>query len=37
MRAFVKTLEIDEKDKEVLLNLTPETYTGLADKLVDFI
>lgn len=37
MREFIKTLEIDEKDKEILLNLTPESYTGLADKLVEFI
>lgn len=34
IRDFVKTLEINAEDKEMLLNLTPETYTGLASNLV---
>lgn len=32
-REFIKNLQIDEKDKEVLLNLTPQNYIGLAEKL----
>lgn len=32
-REFIKNLQIDEKDKEVLLNLTPQNYIGLAKKL----
>ena len=34
IREFVKNIEIDEKDKEILLRLTPENYTGLAENLV---
>ncbi len=30
---FIKKLNIDKKDKENLLNLTPENYIGLANKL----
>ena len=37
MREFIKELEINSEDKEILLNLTPENYTGLAANLVDFI
>ena len=33
LRAFIDTLEIDEKDKLRLQNLTPSSYTGLATKL----
>lgn len=33
MRVFIKELEINEKDKEVLLNLTPEKYIGLAESI----
>lgn len=33
IRNFVRKLKIDEKDKERLLNLTPEKYIGLAEKL----
>lgn len=33
LRAFIDTLEIDEKDKLRLQNLTPSSYTGLAAKL----
>lgn len=33
IRKFVKNLEIKEDDKEKLLELTPEKYTGLAEKL----
>lgn len=33
IRQFVKDLEIDKKDKEMLLKLTPENYTGLAEKI----
>ena len=34
---FINDLDISEEDKEILLGLTPENYTGLAGKLVDFI
>lgn len=37
IREFVSNLQIDEQDKARLLELTPETYIGLASKLVDFI
>ena len=30
MRDFIKTLKINEDDKKMLLNLTPENYIGLA-------
>lgn len=33
MRSFIEKLEIDSKDKEVLLKLTPETYIGIAEVL----
>ena len=33
LRNFIKKLDIDKKDKERLLNLYPNDYTGLADKL----
>lgn len=32
---FVKELDINEQDKEILLNLTPENYIGLANKIVE--
>lgn len=31
---FVRTLEIPEKEKERLLQLTPQNYIGLAESLV---
>lgn len=34
-REFIKELQIDKKDKEVLLKLTPQTYVGLAKKLCE--
>lgn len=34
IRDFVKSLQINKEDKEMLLNLTPENYTGLAEELV---
>ena len=36
IRKFVKELDIDEEDKKRLLELTPEKYIGLAQKLVAF-
>ena len=33
LHAFISNLEINEDDKEMLLGLTPEKYTGLAEKL----
>ncbi|MCA9363694.1 adenylosuccinate lyase [Candidatus Kaiserbacteria bacterium] len=35
IRDFVKTLKIDEVDKENLLKLTPETYTGRSAEIVE--
>ena len=35
IRAFIKQLKIEPGDKKRLLALTPATYTGLAEKLVD--
>lgn len=34
MRGFIQKLEIDETDKNVLLNLKPQDYLGLAEELV---
>ena len=33
IREFINNLDIDKNDKEILLNLTPNSYIGLADKL----
>ena len=33
IREFVKNLKLNEKDKEMLLKLTPKNYTGLAEKI----
>ena len=33
LRLFVSGLDIDQNDREYLMNLTPETYIGLAEKL----
>ncbi len=35
VRNFIKSLKISEADKKALLALTPEKYTGLAEKLVE--
>ena len=37
LKGFINTLEIDEQDKERLLNLTPSTYLGLAEKLCELL
>ena len=37
LRDFVNDLEIDEQDKQNLLNLTSQNYIGLAEKLCDMI
>ena len=37
MREFVEELKINEEDKKKLLKLTPQNYTGLSSKLVDYI
>ena len=34
LRAFVGELELDEADRQRLLDLTPAAYTGLAERLV---
>jgi adenylosuccinate lyase len=34
---FVSSLELPKEDKEYLLSLTPETYTGLSSKLAELI
>ena len=33
LHEFINTLNISDSDKEILLNLTPDTYIGLAGKL----
>ena len=33
IRDFVRNLKIEENDKQIVLNLTPQKYIGLADKL----
>ncbi len=35
IRGFVESLEINENDKQKLLELTPSTYIGLSSKLVE--
>lgn len=35
IRSFIKNLEIDENDKNTLLELTPENYIGLSATLVE--
>lgn len=35
IRSFIRQLKIGKDDKKRLLELTPSTYTGLAEKLVD--
>lgn len=35
IQKFIKTLKISAADKKILLALTPENYTGLAQKLVE--
>ena len=32
-REFIESLQIEEKDKDILLKLTPQNYIGLAEKL----
>ena len=32
---FINNLDINEEDKKVLLSLTPDTYIGLCEKIVD--
>ena len=34
LQEFVSTLQIPESDKQKLMHLTPETYTGLAEQIV---
>lgn len=33
LEIFIKTLDINEEDKKILLNLTPSSYIGLASKI----
>lgn len=35
MEKFIKGLDINEQEKKKLLNLTPQKYTGLSERLVD--
>lgn len=37
LRKFISSLEISENDKKTLLNLTPETYIGLAKQLCELM
>lgn len=34
IRKFVSELDINKEDKELLMNLTPAKYIGLAEKLI---
>lgn len=34
VHTFISSLDISQKDKETLYNLTPETYSGYAEKIV---
>lgn len=35
-RKFIESLPITKEDREKLINLTPQTYTGVAEKLVSY-
>ena len=37
MQEFIQTLDLDEKDKDYLMNLSPATYIGIAEKIVDML
>lgn len=37
MRNFIEQLDMDNHDKEVLLQLEPQNYVGLAEKLVEIL
>lgn len=37
LREFISTLDINNKDKERLLNLTPDKYIGLSSKIVEIV
>ena len=37
LRAFVRDADLDEADRRRLLDLSPEAYTGLAERLVDHL
>ena len=37
IKDVIKKLKISDEDKEILLKLSPSSYTGLADKLTDLL
>ncbi len=37
IRRFIETLELNDKDKKRLLDLTPSKYTGMAEAIVDML
>lgn len=37
IQKFVAGLELEDADKQRLLNMTPESYIGMADKIVDLL
>jgi adenylosuccinate lyase len=37
LRAFIETLELPAEDKARLLAMTPESYIGIADRIVDLL
>ncbi len=37
IREFVQTLELDEADKQRLLEMTPSSYVGMAENIVDHL
>ena len=34
IKEFINNLDINKEDKEILLNLTPNTYIGFANKVI---
>jgi len=37
IQQFVETLDLDEADKQRLLDMTPGSYTGMGEKIVDLL
>lgn len=37
IRTFIEQLELDDEDKQRLLAMSPATYIGMADRIVDFL
>ncbi|MBW6508268.1 MAG: adenylosuccinate lyase [Desulfuromonadales bacterium] len=37
IRTFIEQLDLSEEDKQRLMTMTPATYIGMADRIVDFL